>query len=253
MPMNPVYQELPAHKALHRYVECFWSSSIPHGTPSTTHRILPDGCIDFIFDVSPNRSPQARLVGTMTRPLLYRAGGDTDFVAVRFRPGGATPFVGVPAHEITDMETDLCSVWNGVLSLDRLSNTLRARDRIQLLESALLRQLSAVDAVDSRISSATAALQDPRASVDGLAHQLDLTRQHLSRLFRRHVGVTPKKFQRVIRMQKLTEQVRKLRLMPDWAQFAQHFGYSDQAHLVNECRTLTGVTPTEFFAEQSRS
>jgi AraC-like DNA-binding protein len=36
----------------------------------------------------------------------------------------------------------------------------------------------------------------------------------------------------------------------DWADMAQTCGYFDQSHLIRECRSLSGFTPTELAARR---
>lgn len=58
-------------------------------------------------------------------------------------------------------------------------------------------------------------------------------------------GLTPKRFGRVQRLQRL---VRALdgQAQVDWATMAAEHGYADQSHLADEFRELVGVTPTEY-------
>ena len=63
----------------------------------------------------------------------------------------------------------------------------------------------------------------------------------LRRRFAAQVGLTPKRFGRVQRLQRV---VRRLdgRAQVDWAATAARHGYCDQAHLTDEFRDLVGVT-----------
>jgi AraC-like DNA-binding protein len=36
----------------------------------------------------------------------------------------------------------------------------------------------------------------------------------------------------------------------DWTEVAQSCGYFDQSHLIRECRSLSGFTPTELAARR---
>ncbi len=64
-------------------------------------------------------------------------------------------------------------------------------------------------------------------------------------VFRRHVGLGPKQFARVIRMQRLRSQL-KTAHRPDWASLALDAGYHAQSHMIAECRLLAGLTPTQL-------
>jgi hypothetical protein len=57
------YRERSPSAALAPYVEAFWTIDTPSGAPS--HRVLPDGCMDLLFDAS-----GGRIVGAMTRAVV---------------------------------------------------------------------------------------------------------------------------------------------------------------------------------------
>ena len=69
-------------------------------------RVLPDGCIDVLV---PLDGAPAQVVGVMTGALLVRPSA-TGQVAVRFRPGGAAPFLGVPASALTNLRVPLAEL-----------------------------------------------------------------------------------------------------------------------------------------------
>src|SRR4051812_22470183 len=95
---STAYRELLPDPRLRPFVDRFWTSVAPAGAPA--RRILPDGCIDVLIDLA--GGGRALGVGTMTRASLFDPGGPVRIAAVRFRPGGAVPFLRVPAIELTD-------------------------------------------------------------------------------------------------------------------------------------------------------
>ena len=246
--MNPVhegYREYAATRVLRPYVACYWTRVAP--CSPVVHRVLPDGCIDIIFDLLVERFSEGMIVGTMTRPLLFQPEGPTHMVAVRFRPGGATPFLRCSAEEITNSQLDLSSAWEDTFYLaERIRNDNRTERQIQQLESALLARLETTSPLDRRVQEAVSILQAQRRRVETVAADVDVSRQHLSRLFRRHVGVGPKCFERVVRMRRLLASVKTVN-ETNWSTAALDVGYYDQAHMIAECRSLTGLTPTDLF------
>ncbi len=91
------YREILPHPALRPFVDRFWILTAAAG--AGPRRILPDGCIDVILDVDPDSDGfgQATAVGTMTRAMLFHPRTRVCSAAVRFRPGGAAPFLRLPA------------------------------------------------------------------------------------------------------------------------------------------------------------
>ena len=66
----------------------------------------------------------------------------------------------------------------------------------------------------------------------------------LERVFRREIGISPKFYGRI---QRLNAFIRRLRLVQnDWSEIAFDLGYSDQAHLIRDVVQLTDYTPTNL-------
>jgi AraC-like DNA-binding protein len=72
-----------------------------------------------------------------------------------------------------------------------------------------------------------------------------LSERQLERRFLDAVGLRPKLFQRVARMNALLVQLHA-NIEPAWADLALRHGYTDQSHLVREFVALTGRTPGRF-------
>src|SRR5262245_49835538 len=106
-----IYREHPPAPDLAAYELCYWSldsTAEPSATPES-HLVLPDGCVDILFDDS--SAEPVTVVGNMTRPVVASIPGETRLFGVRFRPGGAHAFLRLPLHEITDQRLDLRAFW----------------------------------------------------------------------------------------------------------------------------------------------
>lgn len=241
------YQETLPTKALRPYVDCFWTSVAPGKSAPDTHRVLPDGCIDFVFDLSSSSCGEGKVVGTMTRPLLFQTTSSVCLVAVRFRPGGAVPFLGFAADEVTDSQCELPLHWRMIGLSDRLREEPTISGKRRRLESSLLKHLASIMPVDKRVQTAVSMIEQGQNRIGAIANDLGMSRQHLNRLFRQHVGVGAKCFGRVVRLQQLLAKV-QIEKQVNWSLAALNVGYYDQAHMVTEVRELTGLTPTELRA-----
>jgi AraC-like DNA-binding protein len=232
------YHEYPPHPVLRPFVDRFWVRTGVSG--ATALRILPDGCIDLMIDLTRG---ELVAVGTMTRAVVFDAQHFVHLVAVRFRPGGATPFLRISADELTDRvvsPTELGARW---LTSALVEPVADSRVALQNLERHLLLRLAAARAADPIVAHAVARLLEPLSpSVDALSRETGFTRQHLTRLFRRHVGVGPKQFARVARLQRAMMQVQRDR-GAHLADAAALVGYFDQAHMSRDFQDLAGVTP----------
>jgi AraC-like DNA-binding protein len=236
------YREIVPHPALQPFVDRLWTSTGDSGADLEPRRILPDGCIDVLLHLADGG--RAVVVGTMTQPFLAPGGAAGPIAAVRFRPGGAAPFLRLSAHELTDRHVDAADLGHAWLAEPRATTVDEA---IRRLERSLLARLANVRAPEPLVAHAVSLLFGPDAPpVEALARRVGWSRQHLGRAFRAHVGVGPKHLARVARMQRAIEAVQ--RDGAGLAAVAVDLGYFDEAHLALDFRELVGLTPASVRA-----
>jgi transcriptional regulator GlxA family with amidase domain len=132
----------------------------------------------------------------------------------------------------------------GAFLRERLLETPGPEDALTLMEDFLIGQMADDARPDPAVVAAAGALA--RGSrVAEVADRLGLLPRTLRRRFTAPIGLTPKRFGRVQRLQRL---VRGLdgQARVDWAATAARHGYCDQAHLADEFRELVGVTPAGY-------
>ena len=125
---------------------------------------------------------------------------------------------------------------------DRLLDAPTLEAKFRVFEEVLLEHLAAE--FDPAIRYAIAALK-AGAPVSQVASRLGLLPRTLARRFSNQVGITPKRFARVHRLQRVLRAVRRSS-EPDWCALAAEHGYTDQAHLIHDFRDLAGITPLGY-------
>ncbi|APR75599.1 Transcriptional regulator, AraC family protein [Minicystis rosea] len=237
------YREIVPHSALRPFVDRFWIHAGTEGARASARRILPDGCIDVLIHLA--HGGRAVAVGAMTKAFITSSDAAWPIAAVRFRPGGAAPFLRLSVHELTDRHVDAIDLGHAWLDDPRESTADAAVSRI---ERSLLAKLSSVSAPDRRIARAVDLLFGPDApSIDALAQHLGWSRQHLGRAFRSHVGIGPKQLARVARVQRAIDALQRDR-GERLAATAAGLGYFDEAHMALDFREIVGLTPGEVRA-----
>jgi len=246
-----LYREHSPPAALAEYVECFWTrAAVTDVSAAAAHRVLPDGCSDVIFTFD-GRGAEATAVGTMTRPIIVTENPARAFVGVRFLPGKATAFLGVPASELTDLSVHLVNLWPDAESLvAEFEERTTDEERIDLLARALLARAARLNAASLSVDEALRRIitSAGNLSIGTLASVVGVSRQHLAKRFAHDVGISPKAFARVVRLRQVLERVRATP-DPDWAALALECGYYDQSHLIGEFREITGLTPEGWVAK----
>jgi AraC-like DNA-binding protein len=230
------YAEILPDKNLRPFIECYWI----HSNDLSPNIVLPDGCIDIVFYYA-----AGSVVGTMTTPLIVQPSGD--FVGVRFRSGKASMFFDFDASELTDQKTELQNIAgrDGSILIEKLFDAQDLSRKIEILNANLSswftnKSNEKVDYVIQKIIQSQGNI-----SINWICRSLDLSRQHLARLFQEYVGIRPKQFARVIRFQALLKNVRQTQKV-NWANEAAMLGYYDQAHLITDFRQFSGTSPEKF-------
>ncbi|HWA72659.1 MAG TPA: helix-turn-helix transcriptional regulator [Polyangiaceae bacterium] len=212
-------------------------------------RILPDGCMDFVFDLN---SGTAEVVGSMTRAELIAPPLGARYFGVRFLPGVAALLIDAHAGELTDASVELapllCAEWRTLP--ERVASLPDDSARVHTLERFLAAANNRRRVSDARLTFAVNELRRSAGArrVRELAREVGVSERQLERLFDERVGVRPKLFARVMRMQHAVTLLRK-RALPTQAALAIEAGYSDEPHLLRDFRELTAVTPREAAAE----
>lgn len=75
--------------------------------------------------------------------------------------------------------------------------------------------------------------------------RLGISLKTLERRFSTQVGIAPKRFARVHRLQRVLRAARRSGT-PEWCALAVEHGYTDQAHLIHDFRDLADITPSEY-------
>ncbi|HEX7962350.1 MAG TPA: helix-turn-helix transcriptional regulator, partial [Terriglobales bacterium] len=187
--------------------------------------------------------------------------GHVDIMGVRFQEGGAFPFLQVP---LIDLQNEL----NLLDRLDdaslfqlhsRLCEATAMPTRIGLLEGWLMKQLSLGVARSGLIPESLARLRKEIAllrqgfglsSIPKVADDLAISERQLEHLYRSQVGMTPKQY---VRLQRI--ECARLALSHEKqpnAQLAAALGFYDQAHFIREFRAIIGVTPSAYMRRKHR-
>jgi len=217
-------------------------------------RVLPSGRFQMIIDLAAGaeRCP-GLIVGMRTAYSVIETAGLKSIMGVVFRPGGARGFFERPAEEFRDSHVPLDEEWgSGVAGLrDRLREASTPVEKLCLLEAELEMRVDARRRLHGAVQLGLVEFaRAPHArSVLEVAHEAGLSRRRFAQLFREQVGLTPKLYCQLRRFQKVVHQI-ATGAPVDWAEVALAGGFCDQAHMANEFRGFSGLSPGAFLASE---
>jgi AraC-like DNA-binding protein len=219
-------------------VEYYWSLRITQ-PPQTVH-LVPDALVDVVFDVN---ARAAFVSAPVDAPAKYTHTEQVDFLGVSLRPGAAHPLLSVDAAALTGwqpLRDVIGEVADGLQAL-----VFDAQDRFALLDAFFLARLVAAGS-EPRIEKAIDEIvqSDGAADIAALGKDAGASPRNLGRLFDAWVGLSPKRFARVVRLQRALRCIEADPKLP-LAEVALHCGYADQAHMTREMQALAGLSPKE--------
>ncbi|MFE3852930.1 helix-turn-helix domain-containing protein [Streptomyces griseorubiginosus] len=196
-------------------------------------RVLPDGCMDLLW-----HDGRLLVAGPDTRAYVT-GGAPSRWVGLRFAPGAAPAFLGVPGHELRDLRVELTDLWPA-------SEVRRLRDRMAeapdpavALEGIVLERA----APPEPLLRALVASLDAGRPVAVAADELGLGVRQLHRRSLVAFGYGPKTLARILRLRRALVLARA---GVPYAETALRSGFADQAHLARDVRELAGVPLTRL-------
>ena len=227
-------------------------------------RMLPEGTVDLLIPLAGRTTITAgasqgggvnvgepALIGAQRGYSMYDTSECSRAFGIVFTPGGAARFLGPRVGELTD---------SIVPARDALGSNVSVLHERLLADSEPIRMFGTAETFlrglfdpdlryAAEISYAVSAIRrgdtDRVSLVDFSEQTIGFSHKHFVELFRRHVGLGPKRYQQIVRFNRMLERCLRSPRMP-WSRLAREFGYADPSHLVKDFRRFAGMTPGDY-------
>lgn len=245
------------------FVKQYWAldNCLPEGQQHI-QRIVPTGLpeLTFYFDGKPKslhsnrRIPENTILcGQLKGYYDIAVTGSLSMFSVSFMPFGLRLFTGIPADEFYDLNVPFRYVSELSDRLeDALFEALSFEERVAITERFLAGLLSGQpDTYEvKRISSSLQLIRGSKGTipVDRLSDAACLSRKQFERIFLNFIGTSPKQFLKTIRFQGSLH-LKHHNPAISLTELAYNCGYYDQAHMINDYKSLSGITPGQYFKE----
>jgi AraC-like DNA-binding protein len=219
-----LYSESPPPGEIQADVDCIWTVTVdPAGPGNPQHWVLPDGCWTLSIGVRPVW--YLRLRPPATAPFTAPCTPGECIVGYRFRPGPPPPELLERARRVLRPGQSVAEI------LDRATEVIR--------QCAVER--------DRRVDGIVSLLRKSggRVTLTRVSDEVGLSGRHIERLSSAYLGLPPKSFARIVRLQAVVR-----RLVGDpaapLADVAAEFGYTDQTHMTRDFTGLGRITPGAY-------
>jgi AraC-like DNA-binding protein len=161
--------------------------------------------------------------------------------------------LGAPADELAGRHWALDDLWGAAAARmrERLLDAGSLERQLDLFEALLAARMPRLHALHPAVALALERL-GAGALIGDIVRESGRSHRTFIALFRQAMGLSPKLYCRVQRLQRV---IRRVAAEPaaSWSDVALDAGYSDQPHLVREFRQLAGITPGEYRALAPRA
>ena len=250
---RPIIRRLVSASPLAPFIDCFWIHC-GYRQPHSRERVLPTATADVIFSVDSGGRPRSCVAGPRTAFVELETSRPFSAIGIHFKPGGASPFFGVPSSELRDRHVTLDLLWGSFAATiaDRLWSASAPEDRFSVLDDALHQNMRQPLLRHPAVPYAVAALERLRGerSVAAVARELGMSSRRLLDVFQPEVGLSPIAFQRIRRFAAVLRRLERAAAV-DWTDLALSSGYYDQAHFNHDFRAFSGVNPSAYLRRQT--
>ena len=220
---------------------CWMVSWELEGPQPHVQETLPHPNFHLVFE-----NGAATVSGVHTGRYTRTLEGRSFAFGVKFTPGGFRPFLNRAASTLANKTVPASQIFG--TEINGIQCTASTEDeRTQAACAFLLARKPEPDPAVAHINQIVESiLRTPDLkTVDDLCAHTKIGKRTLQRLFNEYVGATPKWVIRRYRLHELVERCHSGEKL-DYAQLALDLGYFDQAHLINDFRSIVGFSPTRY-------
>jgi AraC-like DNA-binding protein len=196
------------------------------------------------------QAPWAVVVGPQTfRRVDLLLSGRVEVFTVHFRPTGLHRLFRTPMDALTNVAVEAEHFFEP-REVDELHQRLRTAPsllhRAAIMNAALLARLEPVRPDIFAAAAERLRATHGAAPLRDLAAESGLSARQFRRAFKARVGVSPKLYSRILRLNAALVE-KRARPATSWTEIAHQFGWFDQAHLDKDFVDLAGGSPADFF------
>lgn len=257
-----IYKEYRPHLQLLPFIECYWSADADMPPFRDQKALIPDGTIELMFNFGDDymhlkngvKIPVngSHIIGIRKQALWISQTQHQHIFSVRFKLGGAYPFVKIPVHLFAHGFYDIDELLpRDYKELEQLLFEAKDHDgRVLIADQFFIERLKYVPAEQLfTIHCSRILFQNPIAKIQDAAHELHTSYKTLERRFAQVTGLSPSEILKIRRFNNAILAMYSGKFS-SLTQIAYACGFYDQSHFIREFRQLAGYAPRTFLKKQ---
>ena len=195
---------------------------------------------DFTQNVLSNSS--FLIVPALKSSLIFNQKGIIDLFGISFKGDGFYKLIQMPVSELfVEFPKGLRSKFEVLFSkLKGKSFT----EKKSIAETFMLENISQ-DIKSDIFCRAIEIIDTSKGAikVNEIASQLQVSDRHIQRLFMVRMGISPKDYCKIVRVNNYLEFILAKNTSADWMELVVEYDYHDQPHLINEVKSISRLSP----------
>ena len=242
---------------LKEFIDCYWFINTSNNqVVNSTEYLPPDGGMGIIlnygdplhYDTTPVFET-CILDGTNTITRELQLGETLNAIGIRFKITGASLFLTEPLNDLKN-ETLLlrdAGIKNTTQLYYKLGTTKTDQAKVTVIENWLLRAIKTNKSVSHIVTTSIKLIRQhgELLSVKSIADKLGYSQRTIERLFKLQVGMSPKEYSRVLKIEYARSYIKYKKEM-FFTDIAYQLNYYDQAHFINQFKSVVGITPGKY-------
>ena len=243
------------------FIESFDYFELNEKNHQEIFQMHPDGTIELIFhlDETPLYHQTTYTKGWQIRPYAFIGGlhrsnyqikseNNSKVISVKFTPGMGKYFIPCKLDQFTDNVIPITDIWPhaGKKMIDKILLAKTLDQKIKIISNFLFDQknMTKCSPIDHAVQMVVQ--NNGIITLEKLAKAACLSTSQFRKRFKEEVGISPKYFVRIIRINAILKILKKQNTPYKLVDIAYQFKYFDQAHFIRDFKLVTGCTPKTF-------
>ena len=251
-------QEYKPSLALEPFVECYTRGIFNvHSDPDASFPVVPSGCPELIIHLDDQHcniqgneewihSPDYMLIGLFTRMHTVRFPHKVPVFSIRFKPEALFSLFSLEGLDVMERYEDMTLILGPSFRdfCHRIREDLTTSAMIARTEEFLISKILPDNGQGNYVMRAAEIMRHSDiSSIKQISEEVCISQRQLERKFRNLIGVSPKSYLRLLRINRVIRLLEQKQHM-DLTSVAYHCGYFDQAHFIHDFQLIAGHKPS---------
>lgn len=209
---------------------------------------VPDSSVDILFNIGRNQV-HTYISGTVFRAKSWEMGSENLCFGIRFQPGKCVLPKDLSMDMLVNQDIEITADLFGDDLAEQIVAAKNITERAFIFEQAYNKLLPGLEVdtlkenmnryIVNRITASNGTV-----GMEQLSEETNYSSCYIRRVFKNYHGISPKQFSKYIRFQYLLSRIKQTDIALN--ELALECGYYDEAHMMKEFKSYTGVTLNQY-------